>query len=93
MLRRMRQPALIELAPLTTEEAAREIGVSGPTVARWVAAGHITPLRQLPGRNGTYLFTPAEVARAKQAKWKGKRSGKPAKKKPAAKPAPPAAVA
>lgn len=46
---------------LTSPEASRILGVSIRTVHRRVAAGDLTPVRQLPGPNGAYLFHRADV--------------------------------
>lgn len=52
---------------LTTAEAARELGKSKQTIARWVTDGTITPLKRLPGQHGSYLFSSEEVDRLRRS--------------------------
>jgi hypothetical protein len=40
-----------------SKESCTILGIDKATLSRWVAAGHITPVHKLPGRNGAYLFT------------------------------------
>jgi predicted site-specific integrase-resolvase len=42
-------------------EAALIIGIDKPTLTRWVAAGRITPVHKLPGKNGAFIFHRADV--------------------------------
>ncbi|MDP9222276.1 MAG: helix-turn-helix domain-containing protein [Actinomycetota bacterium] len=44
-------------------EACTILGVHGSTLGRWVKAGRITPVTQLPGANGAMLFARADVLR------------------------------
>jgi phage terminase Nu1 subunit (DNA packaging protein) len=46
---------------LTTTDVAALCGVNVRTVARWVEAGHITPVLQGPGAKGAWFFDPADV--------------------------------
>ncbi len=46
---------------LTTAEVAALAERTTQTVRRAVDAGHLTPLKRLPGVNGSYLFTPSAV--------------------------------
>ena len=50
---------------LTSEEACAALGVDRSTLHRRVQRGDITPARKLPGLRGAYLFTRAEIERAK----------------------------
>ena len=50
---------------LTSEEARAELGVDRSTLHRRVRRGDITPARKLPGLRGAFLFTRAEIERAK----------------------------
>lgn len=63
----MNQASLFGLVVLTTDETAAELGKHRATVVRWVGAGRITPLRQLPGPLGGYLFTLEEVDRVRNS--------------------------
>lgn len=47
---------------LTTREVSTREGWSVTSINRWAAAG-VLPSRKLPGRTGTRLFDPADVAR------------------------------
>ncbi len=42
-------------------EACRILGVDKATITRWVTAGTLTPAHKLPGLNGAYLFTRADI--------------------------------
>jgi excisionase family DNA binding protein len=44
-------------------EACQILGIHGSTLGRWVKAGRITPVTQLPGTNGAMLFARADVER------------------------------
>jgi len=46
---------------LTTSEVAHRFNVSSSAVAKWVAAGKLTPVRKLPGVRGPMLFESADV--------------------------------
>ena len=50
---------------LTTAEAAEALHVSRATLIRMVQAGRLEPTRKLDGIRGAYLFSPAEVERAR----------------------------
>lgn len=59
-------------APLSTVEVCKELGgIDRSTLSRWVKAGRIHPLRQMPGQTGAFLFDAAEVARVKADTEKG----------------------
>lgn len=45
-------------------QACEILGIDRSTLTRWVAKGQITPKQKLPGENGAYLFTRAEIDRA-----------------------------
>lgn len=47
---------------LTTKQAAERLGISVPTLCRWVRADRAAAL-QLPGATGAYLFSPDEIER------------------------------
>lgn len=52
---------------LSTPQVARELHVSTRTVHRMVTAGTLTPALTAPGGpHGAFLFTRAEVQRAKE---------------------------
>lgn len=42
-------------------EAAEILGVNKATLVRWVAKGRVTPVQQLPGANGAYLFSRPQI--------------------------------
>lgn len=46
---------------INTAEAARRLGVTTITVARYVRQGKINPAERLPYGRGGYLFEPADV--------------------------------
>ena len=46
---------------LTTTEAATRLGVSVPTLNRWVRQGRIAPVIQAPGLRGARLYDPADI--------------------------------
>jgi predicted site-specific integrase-resolvase len=46
-----------------SDDAAKILRVHRATFLRWLAAGLITPVTQLPGPNGAYLFERADVER------------------------------
>jgi excisionase family DNA binding protein len=46
---------------LTAKEAAGIIGISRPTLIRYVHAGRIKPERKLDGKTGPFLFQRATV--------------------------------
>ena len=48
---------------LTAYEVAETFGVSRRTIRRKVAAGLLTPTRQLPGKTGAQLFDRADAER------------------------------
>lgn len=50
---------------LGTAEACRLLEVNKSTLTRWVTAGRISAAQKLPGKNGAYLFDPAEVERVR----------------------------
>lgn len=54
--------------PLTSQEAADELGIDRSTLTRWVAAGEITPIKKLPGSRGAFLFSTQEVQRIKETR-------------------------
>lgn len=47
---------------LSTRDVAEMKNVTTTTVARWVAAGRLTPVLRLPGIRGAMFFTPSDVA-------------------------------
>jgi predicted site-specific integrase-resolvase len=49
-------------------EVATRLGVDRATLSRWVKAGRLEPVVQLPGRTGAMLFDPADVARLARQK-------------------------
>lgn len=54
--------------PITSAEAAPLFGVSQRTVLRMADSGELAYIRKLPGPNGDYLFSRAEVERAAAAR-------------------------
>lgn len=58
-------------------EACEELGISRSTLTRWLANNWITPVQQLA--SGAYVFTGAEVARAKGARPGPHKPGHPRK--------------
>ena len=46
---------------LRSLEAAEVLGIDRATFNRWVAAGHIEPAVEFPGKRGARLFARADV--------------------------------
>ena len=46
---------------LNTQEAARELGISKPTLLRWIKDGKITDVKR--DRNNWRVFTPEDIRR------------------------------
>lgn len=46
-----------------TAEICRSLEVNPATVSRWVKTKKIHPVHRLPGKNGAFLFTRAELDR------------------------------
>lgn len=46
-----------------TAEVCRLLRCNPASVSRWVASGALTAAHKLPGKNGAFLFTRAEVDR------------------------------
>ncbi|AXN50994.1 helix-turn-helix domain-containing protein [Mycobacterium marinum] len=42
-------------------EVARLLEINQVTVARWVTSGELKPVHKLPGKNGAYLFSRADI--------------------------------
>ena len=51
---------------ITTAEVAQRLGVSIPTVNRWVRDGRLEPVQKLPGIRGANLFHPDAIAGLKE---------------------------
>lgn len=47
---------------LATVQVCELIGIDRSTLSRYVQLGRITPAMRLPGRTGSMLFNPADVA-------------------------------
>lgn len=47
--------------PLTSTEVAARLGIARQTVAQRVRTGKLTPIGQLPGRNGALLFDAEQI--------------------------------
>lgn len=47
--------------PLTTTEVAARLGIARQTVLQRVRNGKLTPIGQLPGRNGALLFDAEQI--------------------------------
>lgn len=66
--------AMLANMPTTDEamigatEAAGHLRVSKDTLIRMIARGELTPVHKLPGDNGAYLFSRADVERLAEAK-------------------------
>lgn len=48
-------------ALMGSKEACRLLDIDKSTLSRWVAAGKLTPVTQLPGINGAFLFNRVDV--------------------------------
>lgn len=59
----MAQTELPEL--MTSAAVCTELHIDRSTLSRWVAAERIAPATKLPGIRGAFLFSRAEVERAK----------------------------
>lgn len=46
---------------LNSTEVAKRKGVLPRQVARWVAAKKLVPIKQMPGKTGTFVFDAADV--------------------------------
>jgi hypothetical protein len=55
-------------ALLGSVDVCAALGIDRSTLSRWVAAGTAIPAHKLPGRTGSFLFTPAELDRLKASK-------------------------
>ena len=53
----------METTLITTAEVAQRLGVSIPTVNRWVRDGRLTPVQKLPGLRGANLFRAEDIER------------------------------
>jgi excisionase family DNA binding protein len=53
---------------MTTEQAAKKIGVDRRTLARWVETGRATPTFTAPGYRGVMLWNKAVVAKLKKSR-------------------------
>lgn len=49
---------------MTTTEVASRLGIARQTVVQRVRTGKLTPIGQLPGRNGAYLFDAEQIETA-----------------------------
>lgn len=47
--------------PIGSTEACALLSIDKSTLSRWVAAGKLTPVAQLPGKTGAFLFDRAAV--------------------------------
>ena len=47
--------------PITSRQAAELAGTTVTTINRWVVAGRLTPVIEVPGYRGARLFDPADV--------------------------------
>ena len=54
---------------VTVAEAARMCEVSIVTVHRWIKAGELTPVMQLPGSTGAYLLSRVDVLTIRAERW------------------------
>lgn len=48
---------------VTTDWAAKALGVHASTISRMVERGELTPAAKAPGRRGAFLFHQADVIR------------------------------
>jgi DNA-binding transcriptional MerR regulator len=68
-------------ATCSTGEAAKKVGVSSQTLHTWVQSGRIAPPKSVAvGRTFIFVWTAADVERAKKFKGTLKRGPKPKKK-------------
>lgn len=49
---------------VTSNEACERLGISRPTLSRWVTSGRLKPAQKLPGVRGAYLFDPEVIDQA-----------------------------
>jgi len=76
--------ALMTTRPLTTEEAAKKVGITRATLQAWIRAKKLTPPKPiLDGARSKRLWNESALARLKKTKervyWKGQ--GRPRKEK------------
>lgn len=57
---------MTESDTITTAQAAEVLRCSPRTIARMVEGGRLVPSLKFPGKNGGYLFAPAEVERVRE---------------------------
>lgn len=48
---------------VASQVVCARLNIDRSTLSRWVTAGRITPAIRLPGKNGAFLFNPADVDR------------------------------
>lgn len=71
------------MAPLSTEEVARAVGVSRVTLERWLGSGKVTAPRPLRvGKNIFRNWASRDIERVRRYKEKFYRKGRGRKKKP-----------
>jgi predicted site-specific integrase-resolvase len=47
--------------PIGSKDTCTMLGIDRSTLSRWVAAGKLKPVTQLPGKNGAFVFRRADV--------------------------------
>jgi len=71
------------MAPLSTEEVAKQVGIGRVTLERWLASGNLRPPKMIRyGRNEFRNWTPADVERVRKYKTANYGKGRGRKAKP-----------
>ena len=69
------------MSPISTEEAARLVGIGRNTLERWIREGKVTPKTVRVGRKNYRLWTEREIEKLRYVKEKNYRKGRGRKKK------------
>jgi len=71
------------MAPLSTEQVAKQVGISRVTLERWLAAGKLRRPKSIRyGRNEFRNWTAADVERVRKFKEENYRKGRGRKPEP-----------
>jgi len=74
---------MYRMAPLSTEEVAKQVGIGRVTLERWLSSGKVKrPKTVRFGRSEFRNWTPADVERVRKYKQENYRKGRGRKPKP-----------
>jgi len=68
------------MAPLSTEEVAKQVGIARSTLELWIQQGRVNPKVVAVGRRNYRLWSTKEIAKVRQVKQKTYRKGRGRKK-------------